>query len=91
MNDWDDHPGLGEDDSLGEPRTTFRQFVIRFVALVLLVSFLGSLYFAFRGIEDILVVVGILLVVALVASIAKKQRESENPYDSDDHSDFDVH
>ena len=91
MSDWDEDDTFYETDSPYEPRSTIRQVVIRLVALVLLVSFLGGLYVVFRGIEDILVVIGILLAVAAVASLAKKQRESENPYESDERSDFDVH
>lgn len=91
MRDWDEYDVIDESDPPYEPRSTVRQLVIRFVALVLLASFLGGLYVVFRGIEDILVVIGILLVVAAVASLAKKQRESENPYESDRRSDFDVH
>ncbi len=91
MSDWEEYDPIDGSDSPFEPQSTIRQIVIRVVALVLLASFLGGLYVVFRGIEDILVVIGILLVVAAVASLAKKQRESENPYGSDRRSDYDIH
>lgn len=95
MSDWiDPDPPRGRlprrDDLDSESRVTFRQLVIRFVALLLLASFLGGLWVTLRGIEDILVVIGILLAVALVARLAKKQRDAENPYDSDRPSDLDI-
>ncbi len=80
MNDWNDDPGLEEPYTFGEPRTTIRQLVVRVVALLLLCSFLGSFFLVMRGIEDILVVIGILLGVALVAAMIRKQREQEDPY-----------
>ncbi len=77
-----------EDWHPSETRTTFRQLVVRAVAVFLLASLLGSLYLAFRGVEDIVVVIGILLVVALVARMARKQREAENPYRTADPPDY---
>ncbi|MDE0124691.1 MAG: hypothetical protein OXN97_08965 [Bryobacterales bacterium] len=91
MSDWDAYDSFGDTEPVREPRSTVRQLAIRFVALLLLASFLGSLYVVFRGIQDILVVIGILLAVALFASLLRKQRESENPYSSDGQSDFDIH
>lgn len=94
MSDWIDPDPPGRHlphghDLDSESRVTVRQLVIRFVALLLLASFLGGLWVTLRGIEDILVVIGILLVVALVARLAKKQRDAEKPYDSDRPSDLD--
>ena len=82
--DWDDEPVYDDDDLSEEDRWTLRQIVIRVAALVLLFSFLGGLFLALRGIEDILVVIGVLLAVAFVAKMLRKQQESERPYRSKD-------
>ena len=82
--DWDDEPVYDDDDLTEEDTWTLRQIVIRVAALVLLFSFLGGLFLALRGIEDILVVIGVLLAVAFVAKMLRKQQESERPYQSKD-------
>ena len=82
--DWDDEPVYDDDDIAEEDTWTLRQIVIRVAALVLLFSFLGGLFLALRGIEDILVVIGVLLAVAFVAKMLRKQQESERPYRSKD-------
>lgn len=82
--DWDDEPVYDDDDLIEEDTWTLRQIVIRVAALVLLFSFLGGLFLALRGIEDILVVIGVLLAVAFVAKMLRKQQESEHPYRSKD-------
>ena len=94
MNDWgrdwddepvyDDEPDYADDDLSEENSWTLRQVVIRVAALLLLFSFLGGLFLALRGIEDILIVIGVLLAVALVAKMLRKQQESERPYQSKD-------
>ncbi len=88
MSDWDrdwEHEPLPDDEApVEESAWTLRQVVIRVAALLLLFSFLGALFLALRGIEDILVVIGVLLAVALVAKILRKQQESEHPYRSKD-------
>ena len=91
VSDWDAYDSFEGRGPASEPRSTMRQLAIRVVALLLLASFLGSLYVVFRGIQDILVVVAILVAVALFASILRKQHQSENPYDSDGQSDLDIH
>ncbi len=80
-----------EDDSLEGAQSTLRQLVIRIVAFVLLLSFLGTVYLSLRGVEDIAIVVAILAGVGLIAVIAKKQREAEDPYRSDDPADPEIH
>ena len=75
----------------GENRQTVRQLVIRAVALLLLFSVLGSAFLALRRIKHIAFVIALLGVAALVAIVAKKQRESENPYRSDDPQDIEIH
>ena len=89
MNDWDEYRHH-DDDLAGDERQTIRKIVVRFVAAALLVSLLGSMFLALRGIQDIGVVVGALLIVAVAAWIAKKQRESERPYRSEEDSDFEI-
>jgi len=88
MNDWErdwEGEGVYEDEAPDEERDwTLRQIVIRVAALLLLFSFLGALFLALRGIEDILVVIGVLLAVAFVAKLVRKQQESEHPYRSKD-------
>ncbi len=83
MEDWEHDPGVEEPDGLDGSRTTIRQLVVRVVALMLLVSFVGSFYAVLRRIDDILVVIGLLLGVALVASVLRRQREREDPYQTD--------
>lgn len=82
--DWEHEPVLDDEAPIEESPWTLRQVVIRVAALLLLFSFLGGLFLALRGIEDILVVIGVLLVVALVAKILRKQQEAEHPYRSKD-------
>ena len=82
--DWEHEPVLDDEAPVEESAWTLRLVVIRVAALLLLFSFLGALFLALRGIEDILVVIGVLLAVALVAKILRKQQESEHPYRSKD-------
>lgn len=91
MSDWEVDQRFDDRELAPERHATIRQLVIRLVALLLLASFLGSLYVLLRGIEDILAVIGILLAIALLAILVKKQRDAENPYGSGEESDFDVH
>lgn len=85
-----DHPdGEGSPPFTGE--STFRQLAVRWVALVLLFSLLGSWLVALRGIKDVLVVIGLLLAVAGIAAYAKRQQAAENPYRSDSPSDPEIH
>lgn len=88
MSDWDrdwEHESVLDDEApVEEGGWSLRQVVIRVAALVLLFSFLGGLFLALRGIEDILVVIGVLLAVALVAKVLRKQQEAEHPYRSKD-------
>lgn len=79
------------DDSQERKQSTLRQLVVRFVAFLLLLSFLGTLYLSLRGIQDIAIVVAILAGAALIGFIARKQREAENPYRSDDPADREIH
>ncbi len=88
MADWEEDTVYDDSDSLESGEWTPWRTVTRIVALVLLFSLLAGISLALRGIEDILVVIGILLVAALVAKIAKKQRQAENPYRSDDRPDI---
>ncbi len=83
-HDWEHEPVFDDEAPVEESAWTLRQVVIRVAALLLLFSFLGALFLALRGIEDILVVIGVLLAVALVAKILRKQQESEHPYRSKD-------
>ena len=83
MTQWDDDPIFDESDATDQPQGTIRQIGVRFVALLLVLSLVGTFYVALRGIEDILVVIGLLLGVAYVASKLRKQREEEYPYRSD--------
>ena len=87
---YDPDPYDGPDLADGS-RQTFRQLVVRAVALLLLCSFLGSLYLAFRGVEHIGIVIAILGIAALVGIAAKKQRQSENPYRSGEPPDMEIH
>ena len=89
--DTDEFVPYDEDDTQEGDQSTLRQLVIRFVALVLLLSFLGTLYLSFQGIQNIAIVVAILAGAALIAVLAKKQREAENPYRSDDPLDPEIH
>ena len=82
--DWEDEPVYADEDSGDEGNWTLRQTVIRVAALLLLFSFLGALFLALRGIEDILVVIGVLLAAALIAKLVRKQQEAERPYRSKD-------
>ncbi len=96
MSDWEDGSPYvrnphDEGGSAEGSRQTIRQFVIRAVALLLLFSLLGSVFLALRGIRHITLVVGILAVAAILGMIARKQRESEDPYRSDDPPDFEIH
>ena len=96
MTGWDEEGAYGRRPSregglADRNRHTPRLLVIRAVALVLLFSLLGSSFIALRRIQHILIVVGILGVAALIGIIVKKQRESENPYRSDDPTDFGIH
>ncbi len=89
MSEWDEYRRY-DDDSAGEERQTIRQIVIRFVAAALLFSLLGGMVLSLRAIKDIGIVVGILVIIAVAALVAKKQRESEHPYRSDDDSDIEI-
>lgn len=96
MTDWNEQTPYGRETSwereLGdENRHTLRQLVVRLVALIILFSLLGSSFLWLRGIENILIVVGILGVVALVGFMVRKQRAAENPYRSDDPTDYEIH
>ena len=96
MTGWDEEGAYGggpshEGGLEDENRHTPRLLVIRAVALVLLFSLLGSSFIMLRGIQHISIVVGILGIAALVGILVKKQRESENPYRSDDPTDFEIH
>ena len=96
MTGWDEEGTYGRDPSGGrgladEDRFTLRQLVIRAVALIVLFSVLGSAFLALRGIEHISIVFGLLGVAALVGIIVRKQRASENPYQSDDPTDYEIH
>ncbi len=71
-------------------RWTIRTVVVRAAALLLLFSFLSSLYVALRGVEHLLAVVGLLVVAAVVGIMAKRQRAAENPYRSDDPTDLEI-
>ena len=82
--DWEDEAAYEDEHSDEEGSWTLRQTVIRVAALLLLFSFLGALFLSLRGIEDILVVIGVLLAVALVAKLVRKQREAEHRYRSKD-------
>lgn len=82
--DWEDEAVYEDEHSDEEGSWTLRQTVIRVAALLLLFSFLGALFLSLRGIEDILVVIGVLLAVALVAKLVRKQREAEHRYRSKD-------
>lgn len=88
MPDWDQVPGYEGSEPSEETRTTLRQLIVRVVALLLLFSVLGTFYLYLRGIEHIVLVIGILLGVAYVGSVLRKQREQENPYDYDGTADF---
>ena len=96
MTGWDEEGAYGRSPShegglADENRHTPRLLVIRTVALVLLFSLLGGSFMMLRGIQHISIVVGILGIVALVGILVKKQRKSENPYRSDDPTDFEIH
>ena len=80
-----------DDVSLESKQSTLRQLVVRFVAFLLLLSFLGTLYLSLRGIQDIAIVVAILAGAALIGLIARRQREAENPYRSDCPADREIH
>ena len=82
--DWEDEAVYDDEDSDEAGSWTLGQTVIRVAALLLLFSFLGALFLALRGIEDILVVIGVLLAAALVAKLVRKQQEAEHPYRSKD-------
>lgn len=71
-----------------EPRWTLRTIAVRSAAAALLLSFLSSLYVTFRGVDHILAVVGLIVLAALVGMLAKRQRDAENPYRSDDFPDI---
>ncbi len=71
-----------------EPRWTLRMIAVRSAAAALFVSFLSSLYVTFRGVEHIFAVVGLIVLAALVGMLAKRQRDAENPYRSDDYPDI---
>ena len=91
MRDFGEPPFRDSERSGDEPLSSIRQLVIRLVASLLLLSFLGTLYLSLRGIQGIVLVIGILAAVAVVASLAKKQRAAENPYATEDPPDLDIH
>lgn len=82
--DWEDEPVYADEDLQDGGSWTLRQTVMRVAALLLLFSFLGALFLALRGIEDILVVIGALLAAAFVARLVRKQQAAEHPYRSED-------
>lgn len=95
MADWGDRgcndlgPHRGREIEDGDS-WTIRKFAIRVAALLLLFSFLSSLYVVLRGVEHVFVVIGLLVVAAIVGIMAKRQRDAENPYRSDDATDLEI-
>lgn len=63
---------------------TLRQALIRGVAAAVLLSFVVPLYLTYRGVQDIVLVVAVLIGVAAVARFLRAQGESDDPYGPDE-------